>query len=400
MKDIETLDEFYEIMAQSAANRRTIVERYFSNTINRDQDALVLTQTLEKLQSIPQKNNHFFLKLDQNHRIPVNLNYEINELIKDIYFLKNGEDRFYQWNCETYKTFHKEVQQGLQLLNQTNIRTLVTDRDGTINNYCGRYRSSIQSVYNAVYLNRIAARLPNCLLLTSAPLRPHGLLEVSTCDHSLITFAGSKGREFVHCNEKEGNFPIDKQKQSILNQFNSKLTDLLLNPEHHIFSLIGSGLQLKFGQTTVARQDIDKSIDEATSNNFLKSITSLVNDIDPDRNYLFIEDTGTDIEIILTVNSNDQIKDFDKGNGLQFLNHELKLNMNKGSTLVCGDTVSDLPMVKASMEISQNTYSIFATENPEIEKQLRKLSDKFLIVSNPDILISILNQWALTSSPE
>ena len=49
---------------------------------------------------------------------------------------------------------------------------LITDRDGTINNYCGRYKSSVQSAYNSIFLSRFATDCcQNSIILTAAPLQ-------------------------------------------------------------------------------------------------------------------------------------------------------------------------------------------------------------------------------------
>ena len=66
----------------------------------------------------------------------------------------------------------------------------------------------------------------------------------------------------------------------------------------------------------MARQDIGKSIDEDESKALLSTLEKLTNELDPDHQNFRIEDTGLDVEIILTVEtSGDGLKDFDKGDG-------------------------------------------------------------------------------------
>ena len=160
-----------------------------------------------------------------------------------------------------------------------------------------------------------------------------------------------------------------------------------------MFSLSGSGLQLKFGQTTIARQDISNSIPKQGSLKFFKIIENIVAEIDPDNKYFRIEDTGLDIEILLTIGGNDQsgkLRDFDKGDGINFLNTELNLNLSKGPNLICGDTNSDVPMVATSMEKTKDTYSIFVTNNDELKQKVKNVCAKTIFVNEPDILVTAL----------
>ena len=63
---------------------------------------------------------------------------------------------------------------------------------------------------------------------------------------------------------------------------------------------------------------------------------------------LRVEDTGLDVEIILTIGDGGERKKFDKGDGILFLGEEMKqIDLSVGHTLVCGDTGSDCPMLAA-----------------------------------------------------
>ena len=86
------------------------------------------------------------------------------------------------------------------------------------------------------------------------------------------------------------------------------------------------------------------------------------------------------------------LKDFDKGDGIKYLDKELNLDMNKGPHLICGDTGSDLPMIEATMERTNDTWSIFVTKNQELVERVKAVCPNALIVSEPDILVTILNQ--------
>ena len=208
-----------------------------------------------------------------------------------------------------------------------------------------------------------------------------------------MIYAASKGREFIDLSNERRTFPIDDQKQKLIERLYQKLDDLVKDPAYEKFSLIGSGLQFKFGQITIARQDINGSIEEPKSDEFLGLIKNIVTDLDPAHENFRIEDTGLDIEIILTISDKKAgLKDFDKGDGVKYLDKELNFDLNKGPHLICGDTGSDLPMIEATMQRTNDTWSIFVTKNQELAERVKAVCSNAVIVPEPDILVTILNQ--------
>jgi len=191
--------------------------------------------------------------------------------------------------------------------------------------------------------------------------------------------------------------PIDPVQQAKLNELNERLRALLSEPRYEKFGLIGSALQLKFGQTTIARQDVTGSVPEEESATFLQLLEGLVGEMDPDHHYFRIEDTGLDVEIILTVPTEadgGELTDFSKGSGVGFLNDRLGLNLAAGHTLVCGDTGSDVPMLEECLRHSDDTWSIFVTKKEDLANRVRALTSRSLIVDEPDTLVAIMNDLA------
>jgi hypothetical protein len=398
-RTISTLKSFYDLMAQTRLVRFAVVNDLFSSqdisTIPTD----ALKNALRSLEGCLEKPYKAFLKIDDSENIEVDLTYEITELEKDIYYLENGEDKFMSYLESLHPNFLSHVQSGITILKGKHFNCFITDRDGTINNYCGRYRSSIQSIYNAVFLSRFAQQsVSNPILITSAPLKDIGILDISTTPANTIIYAASKGREFVDLTGARKGFPIDNQKQQQMNILYQKLNNLLKEPAYEKFSLIGSGLQLKFGQITIARQDITGSVPEAKSEAFLALIKSIVNELDPLKENFRIEDTGLDIEIILTISDEKVgLKDFDKADAITYLDKEINLNMGKGPHLVCGDTASDVPMLEATMTRTNDTWSIFVTRKTELMERVKTICPNAVIVPEPDMLVTILNQLAINS---
>lgn len=392
-QQIRTLKEFYALMDETHNLRMQIVKDIFNDQQIEPDWIESLKNAFASLVNIPMERGKRVLFLDDSKKMPVDLVYEITELEKDVFYLENGEEKFIEYLEDIHSGFRDQVTNSIKQLKGLNFNCFITDRDGTINNYCGRFRSSVQSIYNSIFLVRFAAkRTVSPVIITSAPLKSFGVMDVSINPEKSVIYAASKGREFVDLYGERRTYPIDKQRQGQLDNLNKKLLSLVKNPVFEKFSLIGSGFQRKFGQTTIARQDISGSIPEDESCNFLKRIKSIVSDLDPQNKNFRIEDTGLDIEIILTIgDSRSGLKDFDKGDAVKFLDEKLRLGMRTGPHLICGDTYSDIPMLKAAKEKTDDTQAIFVTKDEKLTEKVRDVCSNSIIVTEPDILITILN---------
>jgi hypothetical protein len=395
-QNIDTLKSFYGLMEKTRTDRAAIVNQLVSSQPWNQKQINALKNALASLKNCSKDDYKADLILEGSDSLKVDLFYEITELEKDIYYLENGEGLFLSYLESLHPDFSSSVKDGVTQLQGTHFNCFITDRDGTINNYCGRYRSSIQSVYNAVFLARfVMNNVSNPIIITSAPLKGPGLIDVCTLPQQTVIYAASKGREFIDLTGVRRSFPIDTDKQQLIDRLNRRLETLLSEAAYERFSLIGSGLQLKFGQTTIARQDISGSISKDRSKAFLDLIKSIVTELDPTGDNFKIEDTGLDIEIILTFSDEDGgLKDFDKKEAVRFLDRELNLNMRNGPHLICGDTGSDLPMLEAAMEKSADTRSIFVTKDPQLVERVVAICPQAVMVPEPDMLITILNQLA------
>ena len=395
---LDTLNAFYAAMHSTVDDRRKIVEHLLEKRRVPSGPGDHLKRTLEQILSIPRaESGGFELSYTEHKTLKLDLTYEIEELKKDIFFIEHGEDEFTGYLENLHPGFDTEVKNTIESFQKRRFLTFITDRDGTVNNYCGRYRSSVQSAYNALFLTRFArCCTERSVLLTSAPLRNVGLVDISVFSHGSYIYAGSKGREYLDMKNLYHRFPIEAAKQKKLDLLNENLTDLLKNPRYEPFSLIGSGLQFKFGQTTVSRQDINGSIPEKDSTRFLHRVRDLVREVDPENSFFRIEDTGKDIEIILTVSDekHGKLRDFDKGDGVRFLNRDVPLLLNEGDTLICGDTPSDIPMVEAAKDINDETFALFVSEDLSLQKNVLDVFPRAVFVSKPDVLVYTLNLLA------
>jgi hypothetical protein len=400
-QEIRTIQQFYALMQETGQVRRRLVTRLLAGEKPDPGDTERLGTSLEALKRIPVREGRFELSVADGggaggtQVLRIELDYELGELEKDLLYLEGGEEALLAHLSTLHPGFLDELNGTLSFCADMNLPLgcLITDRDGTVNNYCGRYLSSIQSVYNAVFLSRFAGQAArHALILTSAPLSDGGLEDLTVSPGGAFVLAGSKGREYLDESGRRGSLAIEADKRRRIERLNRRLTELLREPGYEIFGLIGSGLQFKFGQTTIARQDIYGSVPETESEAFAGVIRELIGELDPDGLYFRIEDTGKDIEIILTVEGASGLKDFDKGDGILFLDSELGLDLNGGENLICGDTASDVPMVKAAAEKSPDPWTIFVTRDENLKQAVRRTSDRVAFVSEPDVLVCCLNQ--------
>ncbi|MFO8064131.1 MAG: trehalose 6-phosphate synthase [Spirochaetota bacterium] len=389
---MQTLSDFYDLMAKTVTVRRMLVEFYLAGTVKLEEIAALRNacKALEEL--CDDEGNYEFLTKPGGKRISIPLDYEVEELEKDIFFFEHGESAFFRYTADRLPQLEQHMAAIKDLLRPAGGATFITDRDGTVNNYCGRYRSSVQSAYNAIHLTRFArARAGAALILTSAPLEDFGLVNLSVLPENTFMMAGSKGREFRDAGGARHTLPIEPAKEELLERFNNRLSQLLQSPDYEEFSVIGSAVQFKFGQTTVARQDMHGSIPSQRSEEFLERVRALVAELDPTGDTLRIEDTGYDIEIILTREQGD--RDFNKGDGVAFVDQVAGLELG-GRTVVCGDTSSDLPMVREAAAKSDDVRVVFVTQDENLKREVEQHAPQSVFVDYPDALVLALGELA------
>jgi hypothetical protein len=394
---MQTLKEFYERMEDTRAVRLAMVEEYVTSSKVQPDKLAELARVLAELEAIPEVDGRRQLRIDAETKVEVELGYEINELKKDLVFFREGEAAFDRYLAGLHPDFERHVGDALARLRGIRFNNFVTDRDGTISNYCGRYRSSIQSAYNAIFLTRfIQRRTSHAVVVTSAPLKDPGVATVSVMPLGTFIYAASKAREFLDAEGHWRSLPIDPGQQALLDELNHRLASLVAEPKHVKYGLIGSGLQFKFGETTLARQDISKTVPAAESEAFLDLVASIVRQIDPEGKNFGIKDTGLDIEVILKGATGD--KTFDKADGLLFLNQEMKLGLERGPTLVCGDTTPDLKLVEACLSQSRDVWTMFVTRDATLTAKVHATTPQSIVVPEVDILVTVLGRLALEPS--
>eukprot|EP01062_Namystynia_karyoxenos_P056282 TRINITY_DN47248_c0_g1_i1.p1 TRINITY_DN47248_c0_g1~~TRINITY_DN47248_c0_g1_i1.p1 ORF type:complete len:1302 (+),score=374.96 TRINITY_DN47248_c0_g1_i1:108-3908(+) len=482
---------FYGLMRRTRFLRLEIVRRLFGEDHGDFRDPAIvmpLRTALSELESVPRPPawHHgddealHVLSADATTRAQVTLGYEKGELVKDICFLEKGEmaliDLLRQQHKERFKPgtrwvepggvpdFDTLIQRAAATIRRAVIaaareedgaealvfRNFITDRDGTTNNYCDRYSSSVQSAYNAAFLGHFGRHcVENSVFVTAAPLggRPsaQGLMELSVNPPGVFTYTGSKGREFFdHASQRvRESEHLPATERELVDEVFKRLSCLCAEPNNVKFLGLGSGLQRKFGEVTMARNDPAGTVPEPESRRFMAAVRAIKDEIDPDGSALDLHDTGTDMEIFTRRSGG---KPFNKGDGVACLDRKLHLRVADGPNLVCGDTASDVPMIETAirlmcighgdwsgtpMQLPQEHRSrvpvlsqpdspsispgarlavlfVISPEQhrktPELAKKVRELCESVgahcLIVPSPDVLVCSLNLYAQQCTKE
>ena len=397
MPRVETLREFYAAMHASIGPRRAVTAELVAGRRPDPADVDELRGLRAALLALPEDGAGRRLERSDGRSIHVDLAYELGELEKDLAYLDDGDAAIDDLLRARLAVADAERDELVGALGDLRPHVLVTDRDGTVNGYCGRYASSVQSIWNAVALTRYAAsRADHAIVLTSAPLDDVGIADLTVSPPGAFTVAGSKGREYVDPTGARRRFPIADDDRERLDELNRRLDELLARPDRRILTLIGSGRQHKFGQTTVAYQDVTESVPDDVAAAFRDEVRALVAAVDPAGDHLRVEDTGLDLELLLTVDEvrAGESRDFDKGDGLRFLADDLHLDLGAGPALVCGDTASDEPMMRVAAELAPEVRTVYVTADEGRRAEVAAALPGTSFASEPDVLVTALRDLA------
>lgn len=350
-----------------------------------------LAEVLAWLEALPRREDAVLLRLGDT-AVAADLSYETSELERDLLFLEGGAEAVLERIAADHDDFWEHVARLVDGWEHVRFNNLVSDRDGTINNYCGRYRSSIQSIYNAMFIAEfVDARVDRATIVTSGPLRDPGVVSISVLPAGLVNFAASKARECLDTRGRLIRMPIDPAHQGVLDTFNERLVERVADPRFAKFGLLGSGIQFKFGETTIARQDNVGSIDAAESLGWRGEIEGLVRAVDPEGRTLSIIDMALDVEVVLNATAE---VEFSKADGLRFLDGELGLGLAYGTTLVCGDTQADLHLFSACVDAGADVRAVLVSTDEALAHAAREISPRLAVVPAVDMLIAAFHRAA------
>lgn len=139
------------------------------------------------------------------------------------------------------------------------------------------------------------------------------------------------------------------QQRETMEELHRRILALCSKPGNTKFLGIGSGLQRKFGEVTMARNDPAGTVPEPESKRFMAAVRRVKEELDPDGLELDLQDTGTDMELFPRAGGGRPA--FDKGAGIRCLDEKLGLRVGKGPNVVCGDTKSDFSMIETALRL-------------------------------------------------
>ena len=203
-----SLGELNDLMQSSRTLRQTMVGYYLID-IEKPRYLSSLEKIYEKIKELPHSDYQYRFTSAGGEEVTVDLSYELTEFEKDIEFFRNGEESFYDYLASRHSSgqnrFPESLARGVDFLDDLAEIVFISDRDGTVNNYCARYQTSVQSAYNAIFLSRFAQHSARkAVILTSAPLENTGLVDINVSPEESFIFAGSKGREYATTSGQRG----------------------------------------------------------------------------------------------------------------------------------------------------------------------------------------------------
>uniref|UniRef100_A0A1I8B9V0 alpha,alpha-trehalose-phosphate synthase (UDP-forming) n=1 Tax=Meloidogyne hapla TaxID=6305 RepID=A0A1I8B9V0_MELHA len=420
--DVNTLDDFFNLMLRTRDVRRAIVERVLKGIPIRQHFAISLQNAKESLE-LACKPDSSKIELqaltaggettiaNKENTIEFYIKNEIEELEKDLKFLEfiQSEDVFnieqfisslQIYHPESEAKFRNEVAAVVDMFfDADHFNYFFTDRDGTLKSYSCAYPASIQPAYSGVIQAQFARRCAQtCAIVTTAPMMRVGVLDVCTIPEGYYYIGASVGREwYVDPANKFKDQSIPEHDLEKLDLVFDSIADLLEDPEFKIFNWIGSGLQKHFGHVTIAHQDSSSTIPIELKTKIDQRIHAIVEDIDPNKQLFEIIIDDRDIKIFVKTEFGGI---FDKGNGIELLINHLKCDLADGTILVCGDSITDIPMLEYCLiKNPKNVYTVWVVneQNVQLRNQVHDLCKKYgnehlVFVSCPEVLLGSMAQ--------
>lgn len=263
----------------------------------------------------------------------------------------------------------------------------LTDRDGTVNGYCARYATAVQPAWAALCLTRfVASCCDRSVMLTAGPLRGPGIVDLSTMPAEAMVLAASKGREYRRENGEEGAQPLPEAGAAALERLTEAVASLHDEERYRIFAYVGTGLQVKHGLVAVGYQDSVGTVPQELASEFRLRVKEAIAGSDPDGALLGVEDTGREFEVALR-EGRDGRHGFDKGDGVEWLDRALRLELAGKQLLICGDTASDVPMVERASALGARVTAIFAGADEPVRRWVSEAAAEAFFVDSYEALL-------------
>ncbi|KAK0403203.1 hypothetical protein QR680_016780 [Steinernema hermaphroditum] len=425
----ESVEEFKAMLYQMQNVRRKVVLSFLSHEIPPPDSIPLLEACLERLRD---KNTSSDLqrtmRTASNEPFVVNVKDEISGLEKDLAYLRafhglliNGTTfdaalksielvqvlrPFHPKSEEMFDEEFAECRSFLKKFAETSKGDpelkpiLVTDWDGTMKDYCSQYATNLQPIYSAISLARFAGEFTRlAAVLTAGPLRGPGILDLTSLPiNGPLVFSGSWGREWwLHGKRVVHNDGISEEGFDALERMNDQVwTSAPLgmralldeHPDFGQFALVGSGVQRKVDRLTLGVQTVCAHVNPDVSKSYMEAIRERMHRVDPNKKVLHF-DASTELEVEVVVRSEGGL--WNKANGVARIVEAAGLSLGPPRTiLICGDTSSDLPMVRQAIASNaENSMALFVGCSETLKQSVRDLvgdDARCCFVGCPDVI--------------
>ena len=391
-------DDFVTLHNRSITSRRSLCER----AIRGETDGAVareLGEILAEIDSLCEPDGT--LRFDTpGGPISTHVRYERTELRRDALLAAEGFDAIIDETSESHGgstpvealrahggSTLAEAEMLAESLCGRRFDRFITDRDGTVNGYCARYATAVQPAWAAHCLTRfVEGCCGRSVMLTAGPLRGPGIVDLSTMPSDAMVLAASKGREYRREDGDEGAQPLPEAGQAALERFTSAVTALHAEERYRIFAYVGSGLQVKHGMVAVGYQDTAATVPRELAAEYHRRLEEAIGESDPERTLLGVEDTGREMEVALREGTGGR-HGFDKGDGIEWLDTALRLELAGRRVLICGDTSSDVPMVERAAALGARVTAIFAGGDKTVRERVGAQSEEAYFVESYEALL-------------
>ncbi|KAE9548080.1 hypothetical protein FO519_008709 [Halicephalobus sp. NKZ332] len=421
----ESVDMFKKFMYQTQEIRRKIVSLALADA---EIDLTLLEELKGTLQQLTDHHTISFqreMKVNATRKFMLNLKDEISGLQKDITYFEKLNQKKNELNLSSLmearkfvelseilapyhpvspELFFKELEFCTDFLRafvrsgkDSNKPIMVTDWDGTMKDYCSQYATNLQPIYSAIGMAKFAQQFTRLTaVLTAGPLRGPGILDLTSLPiDGPILFSGSWGREWwLKGHRLVHDHDIPYEGTDALNRFNDEMQKLLSDSEYCQFDLVGSGVQWKVDRLTLGVQTVCGHVHPELSFRYQEEIRERMHRVDPNEEILHF-DPSTELEVEVVVHNDGTV--WNKADGVEKVVNTMMDTLDPpGTVLICGDTASDLPMVRYAVEKNpKGSMSLFVTMKEDLKHRVRELipdETRTCFVSCPDVIHAAMDR--------
>jgi hypothetical protein len=385
-----SLEDLTQLLDRAAAARRAAAAAILAGRPVPPEVTAAIARLGADLRRCAGRDHVAALTHSEDTSLRLDLGLEIEQLENDALYLEDGREALRKRLGKRRPGLGDAVRRGLKALAGETFNTLICDADALFRPAGHRLATSFQPAWNAVAACRFAmARSRRPVLWSEAPLP--SLLARSALPPQTFAYAGSLGRQWQTAGGDQGQAALSQEKTDLTQAMAERITSLMASSDRLPFLWIGSGLQLRQGEISIARQDAARSIDEDDSRNLLEHIHDAVDAVDPQRQHFRVDDDGYDVAITPTSANRDLWNDFSPAEGLRNIDQALGLDLAKGPHLVCAAGSSGVALLAALAARTPNLRAILVTDRDDLAARARELCPHVAIVRHPDTVASILS---------